>query len=79
MSETALFAIDEEASDVHLKVGLAAYRRLNARQRAAYAAELKRKVQAEIAERGRSSQRRQRGFIALLAGSLFGRSPIQPN
>jgi hypothetical protein len=73
VSETALFAIDDEASDLHQEMGLAVYRRLNVRQRVAYAAELKRKISLEIAEQGRSSRRRQRGFFALLAKSLFGR------
>ena len=77
VSETTLFAIDEEASELHLEMGLAVYRRLNARQRAAYAAELKRKIQIEIAEQGLLSQRRQSGFIAHLVGSLFGCPPIQ--
>jgi hypothetical protein len=79
VSEITLFAVEEEDSDLHLEVGLAAYRRLNAGQRAAYAAELKRKVQTEIAEQGRPSRRRQRGFIALLARALFGRSLVRAN
>jgi hypothetical protein len=77
VSETTLFAVEDEASDPHLEMGLAAYRRLNASQRAAFAAELKRKVETEIAEQGRPSQRRQKGFIALLLGLLFGRSPVR--
>jgi hypothetical protein len=79
VSETTLFAVEEEASDLHLEMSLATYRRLNTSQRAAYAAELKRKVQVqiEIAEQGRSSPRRQRGVIALVVGSVFGRPPIQ--
>jgi hypothetical protein len=71
-----LVAIDEDASHPDLSNGLAAYRHLNARQRAAYAAELKRKIQVEIAEQGLLPQRRQSGFIAQLVGSLFGRPPI---
>jgi hypothetical protein len=79
VSETAIFAVEEEASDLDLEMGLAAYRRLSANQRTACAAELKRKVQIEIAEQGRSSQPRQRGFIALLARSLFGSSLVRAN
>jgi hypothetical protein len=73
VSETALFAVEEEASDLHLEMGLAAYRRLNASQRAACAVELKRRVETEIAEQ-RRSRRRQKGFVALVVGSIFGRS-----
>ena len=43
VSETTHFAIEEEASDLHLGMSLASYRRLNAGQRAAYAAELNRR------------------------------------
>jgi hypothetical protein len=70
-----LFAIDEDPSHPDLSRSLADYRRLNASQRAAYAAELKRTV--EIAEQRRPSRRRQKGFVALLVGSLFGRSLVQ--
>jgi hypothetical protein len=69
-----LFALEDDTSHLDLSMILADYRRLNASQRAAYAAELKRKVNTEIAEHRRSSRRRQTGFIARLAGSLFGRS-----
>ena len=44
--QEALFAIEDEPSHPDLSRGLADYRRLNANQRAAYAAELKRKVKA---------------------------------
>jgi hypothetical protein len=72
-----LFAVEDDPPRPELSSGLAAYRRLSASQRAACAAELKRKVETEIAEQGRSSQQRQRGFIALLMESLFGRSLAQ--
>ena len=71
MSETTTFALDEEASDLHLEMGLAVYRRLNARQRAAYAAELKRKVQIEIAEQRRPSRRQQKGVVSRLMKSII--------
>jgi hypothetical protein len=70
------FAIeeDEEFSGPDLGSNLADYRRLSTSQRAAYAAELKRKVEVEIAGPRRPSRRRQKGVVALLVGSLFGRS-----
>jgi hypothetical protein len=53
-----IFAIEAETSDADLRRDLAAYRRLTANQRGAYAAELKRKVEAEIAEQRRPSRQR---------------------
>jgi hypothetical protein len=44
-----LFAVEDDPSHPDLSMGLADYRRLSANQRAAYAAELKRKVHMEIA------------------------------
>jgi hypothetical protein len=72
-----LFAVEDDTYDPDLSMSLADYRRLNANQRAEYAAELKRKVQTEIAEQRRLSRRRQRGFIALVVGLLFGRSLVR--
>ena len=57
MSETTrkhnpepLFAIEVEPSSADLSENLAVYRRLSPRQKAVIAAELRRKVEAEIAE-----------------------------
>ena len=46
----ALFAIEDEPSHPDLSRGLANYRRLNASERAACAAELKRRVEIEIVD-----------------------------
>jgi hypothetical protein len=69
-----LFAIEEDSP---LNWSLADYRRLNANQRAAIAAELKRKVETEIAQQRRPPQRRQRGMIDLAIEFLLGRSLVQ--
>jgi hypothetical protein len=63
----SVFAVEAETSDADLRRNLAAYRRLTANQRGAYAAELKRKVEIEIeiAEKRRPSRRHQKD------GSLF--------
>jgi hypothetical protein len=69
-----LFAIEE---DSHSDWSLADYRRLNANQRAAIAAELKRKVETEIAQQRRPSRRRQKGLVELAIEFLIGRSLVQ--
>ena len=63
MSETTcnqetLLAIEVEPSSDDLAENLAIYRRLTARQKAAIAADLKRKVQREIAEERQASRQR---------------------
>ena len=72
-----LFAIEDDTSHPDLSMGLAAYRRLNASQRAACAAELKKKVEIEIAEQRRPFQGRPRGLIDLAIEFLLGRSLVQ--
>jgi hypothetical protein len=69
-----LFAIEEDSP---LNLGLADYRRLNANQRAEIAAELKRKVETEIAQQRRPSRRRQKGLVELAIEFLIGRSLVQ--
>jgi hypothetical protein len=69
-----LFAIEEDSP---LNWSLADYRRLNAEQRTARAAELRRKVETEIASQRRSSRRRQRGLVDLATEFLLGRSLVQ--
>jgi hypothetical protein len=58
-----LFAIEVEPSSSDLTENLAIYRRLTARQKAAIAAELRRKVETEIAQARRPSPRRRNGVI----------------
>jgi hypothetical protein len=53
-----LFAIEVEPSSADLTENLAAYRRLTTREKAAIAAELRRKVEIEIAEARRGSRQR---------------------
>jgi hypothetical protein len=53
-----LFAIEEDPSSLDLREKLAEYRRLPVSQRAAIAAELRRKVDLEIAEARRVSHQR---------------------
>ena len=72
-----LFAIDEDSSSPDLNAPLAVYRRLNPVQRAAIAAELKRKVEIEIAQQRHPSRRRQRGMVELAIEFLIGRSLVQ--
>ena len=72
-----LLAVEAESSGPDVRMSLADYRRLNDRQRAAVAAELKRKVEIEIAEQRQRSQARPlfRPKSALIAfiRSVFGR------
>ncbi len=72
MSETTrkhnpepLFAIEVEPSSADLSENLAVYRRLSPRQKAVIAAELRRKVEAEIAEDTQARLRRQGGLIGI--------------
>ena len=71
-----VFAIDEDSP---LNWSLADYRQLNAEQRTARAAELRRKVEVEIeiSESRRPFQRQQRGMIDLAIEFLLGRSLVQ--
>jgi hypothetical protein len=55
-----LFAIEAEPSSSDMSENLAAYRRLTACQKAVIAAELKRKIELEIAEESRLSRRRRK-------------------
>ncbi len=68
----ALFAIEDEPSHPDLSRGLANYRRLNASERAACAAELKRRVEIEIVDQKCRSRRRQKGLVAVVVESIFG-------
>ena len=84
MSETTrqdepqlLFAIEVDATTSDLSENLAVYRRLSARQKATIAAELRRKVETEIAEAKRPARRRSSGHVngagqAFQAGSTLG-------
>jgi hypothetical protein len=55
-----LFAIEAEPSSSDLSESLAAYRHLTACQKAAIAAELKRKIELEISEESQPSRRRRK-------------------
>ncbi len=61
--QPVLFAIEVEPSDDDLSQNLLAYRRLTARERAAVAAELKRKIEIEIAADSQGRGRRVRPFV----------------
>jgi hypothetical protein len=71
-NQETLFAIEVEPAIADLNENLAIYRRLTVRQKSAIAAELRRKVQTEIAKERQASRRRPR-WIGVRAWP-FGRS-----